>query len=86
MAIKHTASFSPPKSSAIFQNSEHDVLSYVRLLSLKGAATYLGVSYWGLRGLVLNGQLPSVRVGRRILLDIRDLEAFIERNKQIESF
>jgi excisionase family DNA binding protein len=56
----------------------------VRLLSLKGAATYPGLSYWGLRSLIWHGELPAVRVGRRILVDIRDLNAFIEHNKTVE--
>jgi excisionase family DNA binding protein len=59
--------------------------SPVRLLSLRDAATYLSISYWTLRDLVWCGDLPSVRVGRRILIDHEDLNRFIERNKQVES-
>ena len=50
-----------------------------RLLDLKAAATYLGLSYWTVRDLVLAGRLPSVKIPcprsgngrpiRRILLD-----------------
>jgi predicted site-specific integrase-resolvase len=32
-----------------------------RLLTLKQGAAYVGVSYWTLRDLVLNGTLPAVR-------------------------
>jgi excisionase family DNA binding protein len=59
--------------------------SQARLLSLKDAAIYLSLSHWTLRGLVWRGDLPSVRVGRRILIDRNDLETFIEENKQKES-
>lgn len=33
-----------------------------RLLTLKQGAAYVGVSYWTLRDLVLNGTVPAVRV------------------------
>lgn len=33
-----------------------------RLLTLKQGAAYVGVSYWTLRDLVLNGTVPPVRV------------------------
>jgi excisionase family DNA binding protein len=33
-----------------------------RLLTLKQGAAYVGVSYWTLRDLVLNGTIPAVRV------------------------
>jgi hypothetical protein len=64
----------------------------VRVLNLSKAAEYLGVSYWTMRDLVQAGiiatvKIPSVRAGdgrpiRRILVDIRDLDAFISGNKE----
>jgi len=64
-----------------------------RLLDLKAAATYLGLSYWTVRDLVLAGRLPTVKIPRprsgdgrsirRILVDRQDLDAFIEHNKEI---
>ncbi len=56
-----------------------------RLLGLKSAAGYLSLSYWTVRELIWRGEIPSVRVGRRILVDREDLDAFIERNKLVES-
>jgi excisionase family DNA binding protein len=52
-----------------------------RLYSVDEARLYLGVSMWTVRAYVSNGKLPVVRVGRRILLDIHDLDSFIERSK-----
>ena len=52
-----------------------------RLVSQQEAATYLGISYWTLRDLVFRRDLPSLRIGRRLLLDLRDLEAFIANAK-----
>jgi hypothetical protein len=65
-----------------------------RLLNLNDAAAYLGISYWTMRDLVNGGQVPTIRIPsprssdgrsiRRILVDRRDLDAFIERNKEME--
>jgi len=65
-----------------------------RLLDLKSAGAYLGVSYWTMRDLVFAGVIPSVKIPcprtgdgraiRRILVDRRDLDAFIEKNKELE--
>jgi excisionase family DNA binding protein len=52
-----------------------------RLLSQQAAAAYLGISYWTLRDLIFRGDLPSVRIGRRTLVDRQDLDAFLERVK-----
>jgi excisionase family DNA binding protein len=57
-----------------------------RLMGLKQAAEYLSISYWTLRSLIWRGDLPSVRVCRRILIDREDLEEFISKNKTTESF
>ena len=52
-----------------------------RLLSTKEASKYLGLSIWTLRDLIWNGDLPIVRFGRKQYVDIKDLNALIERNK-----
>jgi len=52
-----------------------------RLYSLPEAAAYLGRSTWSVRRLIWNGDLPQVRAGRRVHVDVQDLNAFIERNK-----
>ncbi len=52
-----------------------------RLLSQHEAATYLGVSYWTLRDLTYRGDLPYIRIKRRILIDRADLDNYIGRIK-----
>ncbi len=52
-----------------------------RLLSQHEAATYLGVSYWTLRDLTYRGDLPYIRIKRRILVDRTDLDNYIGRLK-----
>jgi excisionase family DNA binding protein len=53
-----------------------------RLLSLKEAATVLGVSPVTIRRFIWKGTLPAVRLTRRIQVDARDLDRLIERTKE----
>lgn len=52
-----------------------------RLLSQREAAIYLGISYWTLRDLTFRGEIPHVKIRRRILVDRLDLEAYLDRMK-----
>jgi excisionase family DNA binding protein len=45
-----------------------------RLYTIPEAAEYLGRSPWSVRNLIWSGQIPAIRDGKRILLDITDLE------------
>lgn len=56
-----------------------------RLLRTREAAEYLSVSSWKLRKLVQDGMLPIVQDSDRAAwrVDLRDLDAFIERNKRL---
>jgi excisionase family DNA binding protein len=57
------------------------VSSESRLLSIAEAASFLGVSAWHVRRLVWGGDLPAVRIGRLVRLDVTDLHVFIRDNK-----
>jgi excisionase family DNA binding protein len=52
-----------------------------RLLNLVDAARHLGRTKASVQHLVANGSLPTVRSGRRVFLDIMDLDQWIEQNK-----
>lgn len=52
-----------------------------RLLPIEEGAEYLGMTAWALRHRISQGLIPYVRIGRRILLDIQDLDALIDRLK-----
>jgi len=56
-----------------------------RLYTLNEAAEYLGRSVWGIRDLIWSRMIPVVQQhgGRKMYLDINDLDAFIEKNKAI---
>ncbi len=55
-----------------------------RLYTIAEAARYLGRTPWAVRHLIYRGVLPEVRIGRRVHVDIRDLDSIIDRNKRVE--
>ena len=57
-----------------------------RLLSLKKASEFIGLSLWGLREAIWGGLIPVVRLGpngRKMFIDVLDIEKFIEDNKEV---
>ncbi|MBW2005990.1 MAG: DNA-binding protein [Deltaproteobacteria bacterium] len=56
-----------------------------RLLPLKKAAQYMGLTVWALRERIWNGQIPVVQFpgGRKQYIDILDIEQFIQQNKRV---
>ena len=52
-----------------------------RLYALPDAAGYLGVSVRTVRELIWRGELPQVRIARRVLVDLKDLDAYIASQK-----
>ena len=56
-----------------------------RLYTLQEAADYLGRSVWGMRELIWSGTIPVVRPdgGRKLYVDIIDLDSFIVKNKSV---
>jgi hypothetical protein len=55
-----------------------------RLLSVKGAAAYMGWSVWTMREMIWAGHIPVVQVNPndKQWIDTNDLEAFIQHNKR----
>jgi hypothetical protein len=57
-----------------------------RLFTIKEAAVYLGRGVWGVRDLIWKGILPVVKNrdnGKKLFIDIEDLNKFIDQNKSI---
>jgi len=52
-----------------------------RLLTVEQAAVYMGRSEEAMQHMVANGKVPTVRMDRRVFVDVRDLEALIEDSK-----
>ena len=63
--------------------SENDKPVQPRLLDIKGAARYLSTTVWQMRSLVWEKKIPHLRLGRRILFDIADLDYLVREMKQV---
>lgn len=97
MKPKANAEGSRPPTQVLSHRSIMDDIGTTqpRLLDLRTAGEYLGVSYWTMRDLVFAGTVPTVKIPatragdgraiRRILIDRRDLDALIQKNKETES-
>jgi excisionase family DNA binding protein len=61
-------------------HTEHNVTP--RMLTIKGAATYMGTTVWFVRALVWERKLPKIKFGNRLVFDRADLDAYIEGRKR----
>lgn len=52
-----------------------------RLLSIEESAAYLSLSKRTMYDMIAARELPAVRHGKRTMLDLRDLDAWIEQAK-----
>jgi hypothetical protein len=52
-----------------------------RPYDLKEASLYMGRTVCAVREMIWAGKLPCIKDGRRILLDIYDMDVWFERNK-----
>ena len=78
----------PTKRSGIIKKKQAQGISnpmLPRLLPLRQAAEYLGLTVWGMRERIWAGQLPVVTFpgGRKQYIDTEDIEKFIRDNKRI---
>ena len=53
-----------------------------RLFDLKEAAIYLARPVYSVRTLIWKGALPVLKDGRKLYLDIVDMDTYIERSKE----
>ena len=55
-----------------------------RLYTIKELVTEIGCTEWFWRSQIWDRRLPYVQVGRKILIDYKDVEIFIKKNKRKE--
>ena len=53
-----------------------------RLLNVKEAAAYLGVTVFFMRTLAWEKRVTPLRLGQRMLFDVQDLDAFVDAQKK----
>lgn len=52
-----------------------------RLYSIKELVLLIGVTEWFWRSQIWDGKLPYIQVGRKMLIDCKDIETFIQKHK-----
>ena len=52
-----------------------------RLLTVQQAAAYLAASVWAIRRLLMRGEIPTIRVGKRYNVAREDLDAWVDARK-----
>lgn len=57
-----------------------------RLYNIEEAAIYLGRTSNAIRQMIWDGKIPVVRDTKRILLDVKDMDSWIERSKEQYTF
>ena len=73
------------KKEMVIKKQINTNLAGPRLLPLKKAADYIGLTVWAMRERIWAGDIPVVRFpgGRKQFIDIRDIEEFIKKNKRL---
>jgi excisionase family DNA binding protein len=60
---------------------QHNATEASRYLTYHGAVSYTGLSLRTIAKLVADGSLHPIRVGRRVLLDTHDIDAYLSQLK-----
>lgn len=82
MKEHHTITIQLPTSEIIDQiTAQMAQQPSKRLLTVAEAATYLGRTENAIREMIRSGKLKQVNTDGRVMLDIRDLDSFIEAGK-----
>ena len=79
MSRKRTSA-SAPASPVALANAPNPS-STPRLLRVHQAAEYLSVTPWFIRSLIWSRSIPFLQFGKRHLIDVRDLDAYIDAQK-----
>ena len=67
----------------ITESTQKQSLPKKRMMRVREAAAYLGSSPWKIRQLIADRRIPFMQDGDGpFLLDVRDLDGFIERSKR----
>ena len=53
-----------------------------RIYSVEEAAHYLGRTVYAVRYMITQGKFPHIKDGRRVMLDVNDLDLWIEQCKE----
>ena len=73
------------KKEMVIKKQINTNLAGPRLLPLKKAADYIGLTVWAMRERIWAGDIPVVQFpgGRKMYVDMQDIEEFIKKNKRL---
>jgi len=60
---------------------DHSEAVRPRLLTVEQAGSYLGRSKEAVEHMIASAKIPTVRIDRRVFIDVRDLDRLIEDSK-----
>ena len=67
-------------------NIIQEKISSYRLLTGRFEARVKGRGLYGIKEIVWAGKLPVVRGGRKMFVDLKDLDAWIDQNKETYTY
>jgi hypothetical protein len=74
-----------PENATVLGDLGKDEKTSPRLLTLKRAAAFLGLTVWAIRERIWAGHIPVIQYpgGRKQYVDTLDLESFIAAHKRV---
>lgn len=73
------------KKEMVIKKQINTNLAGPHLLPLKKAVDYIGLTVWAMRERIWAGDIPVVQFpgGRKMYVDMQDIEEFIKKNKRV---
>ena len=82
MSTKRTSAVvSEKQSPSAISPANQQSIAQPRLLRITEAARYLGTTPWFIRSLIWSRSIPFLQLGKRHLIDVHDLDIYIEAQK-----
>jgi excisionase family DNA binding protein len=72
-------------STTILISPDLPIVIVPRLLRIPDAAKYLSATNWFMEVLVREGQIPAIKLGKGRVIDINDLNDWVEKEKAAQA-
>jgi len=79
---EHSSTVNTPAACRVLRQEPIVNNLEARLLTVRQAAQYLATTVWCMRSRAWNKEVPSIRLGKRLLFDRQDLDAFVAAKKR----
>lgn len=75
---KRSPALAPDPTPAVISATSEAI---PRFLRIEAAADYISSTVWFVRSRIWAKELPAIKLGRRLILDRLDLDAFVQKQK-----